>query len=227
MIPLQYAGWSLTRFLRRVDLRWIAVRDFQRFIASKQVWDNIDLDAGFKTMFECLENPSGRDPFPFLAFLRKHSNGFHDKPELHDKLLQPGSRSAMGTYMSILKASKALQREGRTLDAHWVIDFGRVHMPDLFPLGYDRERKPPKEITLLRRLPTPSEIQRGIKLDQDGYVPYNSSLTSFMSSRDRELRLPRPHPETKKKRIVRKMTSSAGTKAIKPSQVSDRHGRAP
>lgn len=117
-INMAYAGIVLSRFLRRVDTRFIAIKDFESFAASFEVWNVRSAIGNWNRIVLDAEHPAGQDPSPVLGLLRRHNHGFLDDPELYDRMARPGTKGELSTFTVIVKTAKTLHREGRTADAH-------------------------------------------------------------------------------------------------------------
>lgn len=69
-------------------------------------------------------------------------------------------------YGMLLDLARLLSRQGRTADAHWVLDFGRAYMPEQFRMRKSAESSPSAIYAGPRRKATRAEIAAGFADEQ-------------------------------------------------------------
>jgi len=171
---------SLARYLRVTKGEVIQGRQFKRFRNMAGIWSTGREEARLDISYLDVKHPTNPDPEPVLTVLREwSSSGVHGRRlQLH---FTPDSRGAQRTYVMILQIAQLLERKGRFRDARWVLDFGKSQLPGLFNMRFVPKRNTPYERPEMRRYPTASEIDRGVELDDSGYVVKDGTSSQLRS----------------------------------------------
>lgn len=82
-------------------------------------------------------------------------------------------------FLTVVDAAQLLARQGSQEDAHWVLDFGREHIPDYF-----QKRKVECDLSddFVRRKAHKGEITAGLA-DEHGYLKLRAGSTLLPGAR--------------------------------------------
>lgn len=170
-------GQDLNRFLSRLDPRFVRPEDFKAHMDHFDIWVPKSPGKEFTRLHVEALRPKDFDPTSALRFLHRHHHGFKHNAVLYDQIGRRGTSGSAVLYEFLLRTAKALAKAGKEKDAHWVVDFGRAHLPDRFYAQYvpnfrerlHRDSLNPNELHF-RRYPTAEEIARGRPVDKEGFV---------------------------------------------------------
>jgi hypothetical protein len=132
--PAMSAKWATqlltTRSLGGPFLTSAKFEEFVRAHGSWSAWeeDMVVLQIGRLLM----HHPGKRDATIMLDILRRHCDITN---KTIDRLLAPTDPKGNGLmFLTIVELAQLLAHQGSLRDAHWVLDFGRHHIPDFFQM---------------------------------------------------------------------------------------------
>lgn len=163
--PAWSAKWATQRLTVEGSGPHLSSAKFDEFLCRTPFWlswDSDDLDLHIARLL--MHHPNGGDGTALLAILRR--SGSSEKHALY-QLLSPTHPDGNGLmYGMLLDLARLLNRQGRTADAHWVLDFGRAHMPEQFRMRKSAEFSLSARDGGPRRKATRAEIAAGFADEQ-------------------------------------------------------------
>jgi hypothetical protein len=128
--PALSAKWTNARLTVEGGERHLSSTKFDEFVHSIHFWLPHDQDeVAFKQAHLLLHHPDGADTSAFLDILKRNENATSCK--LLAPTHEPGNRFM---FSAIGQLARQLAQQGLLRDAHWALDFGREHMPELFSM---------------------------------------------------------------------------------------------
>jgi hypothetical protein len=152
---------------------------FMRYLRNVRFWDqSADLE-GFRIAKLLTKHPTQPDGDMLLGILKLHQHSAH--PIIQAQLEPTNPLGNKSLFSALIHLAKLLAQQGSLTDAHWVLDFGRVHMPDIFT-GFHvafRERSTQDQggLKRWRRKPTPREVAEGLGDAQGNWIKTDDNKT--------------------------------------------------
>lgn len=137
---------------------YLSTPSFDTYLRSIQFWDQRHDFAAFRVARLLLSHPSRRDGTALLSILKHHEHTAHSAVQTFLDPAYPQSHKAL--FSSLVDLAKLQARQGLLEDAHWVLDFGQKHLPNLFARRNSHITASSK--VSWRRKPTESEIAYGL-----------------------------------------------------------------
>jgi len=173
-LPIQMPGSWINSALRTQAASRVAQDLTDHFVCTSTIWRRDPIEDLLQAAHIRLAQ-SRPDPAPTARCLKLCETGDNTPPVTKDLLKPNSAKLAWLVYWFIIRTAQTLHMHGEMSEARLVLDFGRNHYPAVCHSNR-RPRLPPSarsaesEQREIRRKATPSEIQRGVSVDEDGCV---------------------------------------------------------
>jgi hypothetical protein len=152
---------------------------FRRYLRNVRFWDQSAALDGFRIARLLTKHPTKPDGDMLLGVLKLHQQSANPIVQKHLEPTNPLGKKAL--FSALIHLAKLLAQQGSLTDAHWVLDFGREHISDLFTASYVafRESSPQNEgdRERWRRKPTPREVAEGLGDAQANWIKTDDNNT--------------------------------------------------
>ncbi|KAK3658946.1 hypothetical protein LTR56_001382 [Elasticomyces elasticus] len=136
-IPTGFAISWLEGPLESEVAETVSQQDYDRFIQQTQLWKKEPSDAGLAISLSSLFRPK-----PDLSYALNFWKRAESQPDSFTRHLLSARRSATQyvLFWHLTRLAQSLRRNGDLVNARWVLDFGRKHVPAMFKM------QPPKVV---------------------------------------------------------------------------------
>jgi hypothetical protein len=132
--PAMSAKWvSQLLTTRSLGGPFLTSAKFEEYVRAHGSWSAWDEDTvTFEQGRLLMHHPDKRNATIVLEILRRHCDRTNEA--IYDLLSPTNPRGNGLMFLTIVELAQLLAHQGSLRDAHWVLDFGREHIPDFFQM---------------------------------------------------------------------------------------------